>query len=109
MKRLTTNEEILLMSIWRLKDEAYGVKIRKMFCGYTGTDVGFGTLYNNIDQLVKKGYVVSFKGEPTAKRGGKRKVYYKITNRGLESLQAAHALHNKLWEGIVPGEIRRGE
>jgi len=64
------------------------------------TNVGFGTLYNNLEQLVKKGYVLSYKGEPTAVRGGKRKVYYKITETGLEALCSAKELQEKLWDGI---------
>ena len=100
MNKVTITEQILLLAIWRLKDDAYGVKIRELVCEYTNSDVGFGTLYNNLDQLVKKRYVKSFKGEPTAVRGGKRKVYYKITELGMEALQFARELQNKLWDGI---------
>jgi len=100
MNKVTITEQILLLAIWRLKEDAYGVKIRELICEYTSSDVGFGTLYNNLDQLLKKGYAHSFKGEPTAVRGGKRKVYYKITERGMEALQTARELQNKLWDGI---------
>ena len=54
-----------------------------------------------LEQLVKKDYVISYKGEPTAVRGGKRKVYYKITETGLEALRASKELQEKLWEGIT--------
>ncbi|MCP4725878.1 MAG: PadR family transcriptional regulator [bacterium] len=100
MKRLTITEEILLLTIWRLKDDAYGVTIRDRICEYYDSDVGFGTLYNNLDQLVKKGYVKAEKGEPSPVRGGKRKVYYSITKEGLQSLKNARELHNKLWDGV---------
>lgn len=98
--RLTLNEEILLLAIWRLQDDAYTVKIREKIYEYTGSEVGFGTLYNNLDQLVKKGYVTSFKGEPTAVRGGKRKVYYIVTDTGIDALQKVKELQDKLWDGI---------
>ena len=98
--KLTINEQILLLSILRLKDEAYGVRIREQVCEYTGKEVAFGTLYNNLDQLIKKGYAVSHKGEPTAVRGGKAKVYYQITDEGIKALQAARKLQNRLWHGI---------
>ena len=107
--KLTLNEQILLLSILRLEDEAYGVKLREMVCDYTGKDVAFGTLYNNLDQLIKKGYAVSFKGEPTAVRGGKAKVYYQITKEGIEALQAAKELQERLWDGIPGMVIGKGK
>ena len=107
--KLTLNEQILLLSILRLEDEAYGVKLREMVCDYTGKDVAFGTLYNNLDQLIKKGYAVSFKGEPTAVRGGKAKVYYQITKEGIEALQAAKELQERLWGGMPGMVIGKGK
>ena len=49
MMKLTITEQILLLTIWRLKDDAYGVNIREKICNYTGKEVAFGTLYNNLD------------------------------------------------------------
>jgi len=45
------------VSFWHLKDEAYGVQIRKKIIELTGSIILFGTLYNTLDSLVKKGYV----------------------------------------------------
>jgi DNA-binding PadR family transcriptional regulator len=98
--KITLNEEILLLCIWRLEGEAYGVKIRTLFKKYTQKEVAFGTLYNNLDQLVRKELITSFRGEPTAVRGGKAKVYYQITDRGREALQSARELHHRLWQDV---------
>lgn len=98
--KVTITEQILLLCIWKLSDDAYGFKIREMVSDYNGKEIAFGTIYNNLDQLIRKGYAVSFKGEATAIRGGKRKVYYKITEKGLGALQAARELQNRLWEGV---------
>ncbi len=100
LKRLTINEEILLLSIWRLGEDAYGVPIRDKILETTDNDVGMGSLYNNLEQLVKKGYVFSVRGEPTAVRGGKRKVYYRVTDLGLGALNDARNLHQQLWSGV---------
>lgn len=94
--RLTITEQILLTAIWGLQAEAYGVKIMERIHEYTKKDIAFGTLYNNLDQLIKKGYAESYKGEPSAVRGGKRKIYYKITSKGIRALQDAHELQKKL-------------
>ena len=100
MKLLTMMEQILLITILKLADEAYGVQIRKQVEEVTGKDVKYGTLYNSLDQLVRKGYVTSRAGEPTAVRGGRRKIYYSITPIGRDALQTAHDLQKNLWEGV---------
>ena len=83
-----------------MKDEAYGVRIRKKIIELTGNPILFGTLYNTLDSLVKKGYVVTRKGEPTAQRGGQNKVYYSLTKDGIFALEKARELQESLWIGI---------
>lgn len=107
--KLTITEQMLLLSIWRLDEEAYGFKIKEKVSEYTNKDIAFGTIYNNLDQLIRKGYAVSYKGEPTAVRGGKRKVYYKITYEGLDALQVARELQNRLWDDIPEFAFMRGK
>lgn len=100
MKPLTVNEEMLLVSILRLQYEAYGVKIREKIMELTGNPLHPGTLYNTLDQIIKKGYVESKKGEPTFRRGGHNKVYYSLTRDGAAALEKSRELHSKLWEGL---------
>jgi DNA-binding PadR family transcriptional regulator len=107
--KVTITEQVLLLSIWRLGEEAYGFKIREMVSKYTNREIAFGTLYNNMDQLIRKGYAVSYKGESTAVRGGKRKVYYRITKKGYEALQASRDLQNRLWDGVPEMTFLREE
>jgi DNA-binding PadR family transcriptional regulator len=110
MKRLTINEQIFLIATYHLKDDAYGVKIRKKIIELTGSSILYGTLYNTLDSLVKKGYVSTRKGEPTSQRGGQNKVYYSLTNDGLAALQKARELQDSLWVGlpkVLYSEIHR--
>jgi DNA-binding PadR family transcriptional regulator len=100
MKYLTLNEEILLLSIWRLKDNAYGVTIREEYSRSTGKDIVMGTMYNSLDYLVKKGHVITERGEPTSERGGRSKIYYRVTKTGLKALKKAKELHESVWEAI---------
>ncbi|MFC1724470.1 PadR family transcriptional regulator [candidate division KSB1 bacterium] len=100
MKFLTLNEEILMLSIWKLGDEAYGVKILDQYSSATGKAIVMGTLYNSLDYLVKKGFISTHRGEPTPERGGKRKVFYSVTKSGLEALKATKDLHESVWEDI---------
>ena len=100
MKELTMSQLILLLSVWRLEDNAYGVTIRKELARVTGRKYPYGTLYSLLDQLHKKGCVGKSIGDPTNKRGGRRKVLYHVTRTGREALQKTRELQDSIWEGI---------
>jgi PadR family transcriptional regulator PadR len=100
MKELTVSEEIILTAVLRLDNNAYGVAIRKKVAEVTQKEFIYGTLYNLLDQLVRKGYVRKSRGAPTPERGGRSKIYYALTPSGVEALQKAHSLHRKIWEGL---------
>lgn len=100
MQDLTLQEEIVLTTIWRLKEDAYGVLIRKNMAEITDKQMMYGTLYNTLSQLLRKGYVSKIKGEPTSVRGGRSKMYYQLTQDGLKALQKARELHRSIWKGI---------
>jgi DNA-binding PadR family transcriptional regulator len=100
MKYLTLNEEILLLTIWRLKDNAYGVAIRDSYVQTTGNSIVLGTMYNSLDYLVKKKYVSTEKGESTPERGGKGKTYFRVTSTGLQALKKTRELQSTIWDGI---------
>jgi len=54
-----------------------------------------------MDQLVKKGLVTKTPGEPTAKRGGRKKFYYTLTDYGKVTLRATYEHQKSLWDGIT--------
>ena len=107
MKKLTINEEIYLISIWHLGNDAYGVKIREKVKSFIDGPLLLGTLYNTLDQLIKKEYVKTRKGEPTAQRGGHNKVYYSLTMEGKIALERARVLQEKLWSEIPRNAFTR--
>ena len=92
-------EEVYLLSILELKNSAYGVSIKNMVSEKTGKELSYGGLYFTLGQLVKKGYVVKTAGEPTSKRGGRRKYYYTLTKEGINSLQSTYEHQKTLWKG----------
>ncbi len=100
MKYLTITEQIYLIAIWHLKNEAYGVKIREKIIELTGKQMVFGTLYNNLDGLVKKSFVSTKKGDTGRDRGGNIKVFYSLTDDGLKALQESRELQESLWASI---------
>jgi len=100
LKRLTMNEQIFLIAIWHLGDEAYGLKIREKVMELTGSEVLFGTIYNTLNYLVKKDYIEARKGDPEQEKQDSKRVYYQITKEGFKALHKARKLQKTLWQGI---------
>jgi PadR family transcriptional regulator PadR len=100
MYKLTLAEEIILTVILRLKENAYGVTIRKKIAEVTKSDITYGTLYNLLGQLTRKGYVLKMRSQPTGERGGRSRMYYTLTETGIKALEESRELHRSLWDGI---------
>lgn len=101
MYELTKNEELILLSIWKLKDNAYGVTIREHLKKITGKILNYGSLYNTLYLLVRRKLVESKESEPLSKQGGRRKVLYSLTREGEKALSDAQRIHRQAW-GDVP-------
>jgi PadR family transcriptional regulator PadR len=87
--RLGRFEEIVLLALARLRENAYGVTIRREIAERTGRDVSFGAVYTTLERLERKGYVSSRMGEPTAERGGRAKRYFRIEAPGRRALNSS--------------------
>lgn len=100
MKELTKAEEILLLTIWKLKDNAYGVTIRDKVKDLTDRLYVYGTLYSTLDQMISKGLIAKRQGEPTNKRGGRSKAYYTLTKIGGAALKMSYSVQKNVWNGV---------
>jgi len=100
MKFLSRQEEIVLLSIWKLKGNAYGVTIREYISKITGKYWSIGAIYVPLDRLVEKGYVKTFQSDPIEKRGGRSKRFYEITEEGMEALAEIRQVQDTLWDGF---------
>lgn len=105
MKELTILEQMILAAIIALKEDAYGVSIRKRVEKLRGKKLMYGTLYNALDQLLRKGYVTNSKGTTSSARGGRPRIYYALTSDGMGALQASYNLQSAIWESLP--EFRR--
>jgi PadR family transcriptional regulator PadR len=108
MKDLTLLEEIVLTTIVRLEDNAYGVSIRLKVAEVTGKNILYGTLFNALEQLLRKGLIVKTKGLPVAERGGRSRMYFHLTKDGHRALAEARQLRNLIWNGLPEPEPGRG-
>jgi len=70
-------ELMVLLSLIRVGDQAYGVPISREIERCTGRDVALGSVYAALDRLERKGFVSSLLGDPTPERGGRAKRYFR--------------------------------
>lgn len=97
MYPISKRDEEILLTIWDLKEEAYLVAIRKQINRVTGSDLTIGAIHVPLTRLEKAGLIESSFGEATAKRGGRRKRIYKVTELGIEELKAYKKQKDFLW------------
>ncbi|MFC1724555.1 PadR family transcriptional regulator [candidate division KSB1 bacterium] len=100
MYELTKHEELILISIWKLKDNAYGVTIKKDFVNTTGKSINYGSLCKTLYKLVHKGYIESKESFPVSQQGGRRKVMYNLTPEGKKALKHSYEIQKSAWRGI---------
>jgi len=79
-------EQLVLLAIARLGDDAYGVTVRREIAVRTRRDLSFGSVYTTLTRLEAKGFVASRVGAPTPERGGRRKKHYLISAAGRRAL-----------------------
>ena len=106
---LTKIEDLILMTVWKFKDSAYGVNVYQHLVKIADPKIAMGVVYANLDRLVRKGYLTSYLGEPTAVRGGMRKKYFKITEDGLSALSESKKVFDRMWDGETDFVISEGE
>lgn len=100
MKLLSRMEEIILISIWRLGENAYGITIREEVGKATGEDMPLGAVYPYLSRLHQSGYVRTITSHSTPERGGRFKILYRLTDTGREALAEVHEVSQRTWEGI---------
>lgn len=98
MNLLSRSEEIVMLAVWKLQDNAYGVSIRNKVNDDSGYKWSIGAVYAPLHRLEKKGLVKTIKGEPTSERGGRSKIYYRVTKKGKKALYEIKQVHEAIWQ-----------
>jgi len=93
-------EQVVLLAILRLADEAYAVTVRDEIVRCTARDVSRGSVYITLDRLETKGYLRSRLADPTPERGGRAKRYYALRPRAVEALRESRRALVALWRGL---------
>ena len=93
-------EQITLLAVARLKEEAYGVAIRSEIEARSMRPASIGSVYAALDRMERKGLIHSSVGSPTPERGGRAKRFYELRPPGLEALVSARDTLASLWENL---------
>src|SRR5688572_12257094 len=98
---LTDFELMILLSILRVGDEAYGVPVAREIEKTGGRSVVLATVYAALDRLEANGLVSSTLGDPTPARGGRAKRLFRVTPSGLKAVRQTRRALTRLWTGLV--------
>ncbi len=93
-------EEVVMLTVGVLYDEAYGVSIKNEIETRLKRNVSVGALQSALKRLENKGYLKSREGEATAERAGRPKRYFTITAHGKNALEYVRSSRNELWNSI---------
>jgi PadR family transcriptional regulator, regulatory protein PadR len=93
-------EQIVLLALLRLGEDAYGVTVRAEIEKRAGRSLSIGAIYATLVRLEAKGYVSSVTGEPTAERGGRAKRHYRVEADGLRALRASQRALDSMSAGL---------
>jgi len=93
-------EEVVILTIGVLYNEAYGVSIKKEIENRLSRNVSMGALHTALKRLEDKGYIRSHDGETTEERAGRPKKYFEITALGKKAMEYTRNTREDLWRSI---------
>jgi len=93
-------EQMVLLTVARLEDQAYGIAIMEELHARTGMEAAVASVYAALDRLERRGLVASTVGEPTAERGGRAKRYFALVPAGAAALRRSRSALAALWEDV---------
>lgn len=99
--RLGNLEEMILLMVILVQEEAYGITVREAYLKQFGQDISLSAVHTVLRRLEKKGFTKSKLGGASAERGGRRKRLYEITRYGYKKAAEIQEQRNRVWELIL--------
>jgi len=100
MKHLSRADEIIMVAIACLGESAYSTTILSEVSARGDKKVTVGSLWVSLDQLADKGYVRKHSAPEESRHGGRPRIYYRLTPRGVRMLLRMRELQTRLWDGV---------
>lgn len=101
MELLSRIEEIILLTVYELEEDAYGIKIKERIEELVNKKYSIGAIYVPLERLYDKGLLKYSTSKPSPERGGRRKKVFKISSSGMKALLEIKKHQEKIWEGIA--------
>jgi PadR family transcriptional regulator, regulatory protein PadR len=101
MNLISRAEELILLAILGLGEDAYGISILEFLQDKTGNVWSFAQIYDPLDRLSRKGYIRKRPGGPTPERGGRPRCFFKLTPEGRKALIEIRKVQDAVW-GCIP-------
>ena len=95
-------EQLVLIAVLRLQDDAYGATIRRLIEEQTRRQVAIGAIYTTLERLHAKSLVTARIGDPTPERGGRRRKIYRLAPKGRTALGRAYEGWANMTRGLEP-------
>jgi DNA-binding PadR family transcriptional regulator len=93
-------EQLVLLAILRIGEDAYAVPIIEEIESRASRDVSHAAVYIALKRLEKKGLVSSRLADPTSERGGRAKRYFQVQPDALRQLRESRDALLSMWEGV---------
>jgi len=97
MRLLSRSEELVLLAVWNLENEASCLPIQQKLREVTGQSWSLGSIFDPLDRLERKRLLESRLTEPTKERGGRSKRVYRLTVLGRRALNDLRSIQETLW------------
>jgi DNA-binding PadR family transcriptional regulator len=97
MRLMSRSEELVLLAVWKLKDDASCIPIREHLSAMTGKNWSLGSIFDPLDRLEKKSLLRSTLTEPAKIRGGRSRRVYRITPYGKRALAEMYKIQETMW------------
>lgn len=99
-------EELILLGVASLLQEAYGVSVKKYLSAEAGRDVNISAIHQGLKRLQSKGLVTSYVGGATQLRGGRSKRFFELTETGQSTLKGIMELKIQLYNKVPNFSIK---
>lgn len=97
---LNETEQMVLLALVHLGDDAYGVTVRREIEERSGHSVSIAAVYACLDRLSRQGFAASWLSDPTPERGGRARKHFRITAAGAAALKDARRAMDRMWAGV---------
>lgn len=102
-------EQLMLLAILRLGDNAYGMSIREEIEECAERPTSIGAVYITLDRLEAKGYISERLNDSTSEKNGRAKRLFRVERAGTNALKQSQRAIRRMMRGVrLPG-LKRGQ